>query len=88
MTSSTLPVLYIKPSCPWCQEVTAFLNEHGIAHREVDVVTDEAAFKEMQRKSRQTSAPTLDWNGDILADFGVEELVPFLHKHDVELEDS
>lgn len=41
---------------------------------------DEEKFAEMQRKSGQSRVPTLDWNGTILADFGVVELVPFLRK--------
>jgi len=42
----------------------------------------------MDRKSGQTKAPVLDWHGKILADFGVDELVPFLHTQGVELEES
>lgn len=89
MTSSeTLPVLYIAPGCPWCREVTAYLDENGIGHREVDVAADPAARAEMVKKSGQQKVPTLDWHGKILADFGVEELVPFLQEQEVELEDS
>jgi hypothetical protein len=33
---------------------------------------------EMVELSGQSKAPTMDWDGDILADFGVDELVPFL----------
>ena len=83
-----LPILYIKPGCPWCVEATAWLDEHGISHRRVDVVTDARARAEMERKSRQSKAPTLDWHGKILADFGVAELVPFLRAQNVKLEDS
>ncbi len=88
MTTKPLPVLYIKPGCPWCDEVVAFLSEHGIAYREQDVVADESALAALLQKSGQTKAPTLDWNGKILADFGVDELVPFLHAQGVELEES
>ena len=42
----------------------------------------------MQRVSGQSSAPTLDWNGKILADFGTDELAPFLLEQNVRLEDS
>lgn len=83
-----LPILYVKPGCPWCTEVVEFLSANGIGYREQDVVADRAAFAEMQRKSGQTKAPTLDWRGQILADFGVDELVPFLRKQNVKLEDS
>ena len=46
------------------------------------------ALDEMQRKSGQSRAPTLDWHGKILADFGVDELKPFLQRQNVKLEDS
>ena len=46
------------------------------------------ALDEMERISGQTKAPVLDWHGKILADFGVEELKPFLQSQDVGFEDS
>lgn len=86
--SDSLPILYIKPGCPWCVEAVEFLREKGIGYRELDVTRDARARAEMERKSGQTKAPTLDWHGEILADFGVDELVPFLRKQNVKLEDS
>ena len=88
MTTETLPILYVKPGCPSCAEVVDFLTEHGLAYREKDVTADLAANSEMDRKSGQSNAPVLDWHGKILADFGVDELVPFLHTQGVELEES
>lgn len=88
MSSDDLPVLYIKPGCPWCEEAIDYLDEHGVGYREVSVLNNPDALAEMRGKSGQTRVPTLDWNGDILADFGVEELVPFLRKQSVKLEDS
>lgn len=86
--SSDLPILYIKKGCPWCHEAVEFLDEHGIGYRVREVTGDPEAFHEMQRKSGQTRAPTLDWHGKILADFGTEELVAFLQEQEVKLEDS
>jgi glutaredoxin len=83
-----LPILYTKQGCPWCQEAVNFLDEHGVGYRLKDVTGDADAFSELQRKSGQTRAPTLDWDGRILADFGTEELVPFLRDRGVKLEDS
>jgi glutaredoxin 3 len=83
-----LPLLYVKTGCPYCTDAIKFLSEHGIGFREVNVTDDANAFSEMQKKSKQTKAPTLDWNGKILADFGIEELVPFLQAQNVKLEDS
>lgn len=74
------PILYIKPGCPWCVEVVEFLKRAGIRHETVNVSADRSAMREMIRLSGQSKAPTMDWDGQILADFGVEELVPFLEK--------
>lgn len=83
-----LPILYVKTGCPWCEEVIDFLTEHGVGYREKNVTQDPAAMEEMRAKSGQTKAPTLDWHGKILADFGVMELKPFLRKQNVKFEDS
>ena len=71
-------VLYVKSGCPWCVEVVGYLRDHDIAVRTVVVSGDRAAMEEMVALSGQSKAPTLDWEGEVLADFGVDELVPFL----------
>ena len=86
--SDPLPILYIKSGCPWCTEVIAFLSEHGIGYRQQNVSVDDAALTEMRRVSGQGKAPVLDWHSTILADFGVDELIPFLRDRNVKLEDS
>jgi hypothetical protein len=53
-----------------------------------EVLNDPRAFEEMRRKSGQSKAPTLDFEGKILADFGVDELPQFLRERNVKLEDS
>jgi glutaredoxin len=83
-----LPILYTKNGCPWCREAVEFLDAHGVGYRLQDVAADAQAFGDMQRKSGQTKTPTLDWNGKILADFGTDELIPFLRDRGVKLEDS
>lgn len=71
-------VLYVKSGCPWCTEVIDYLKREGIAVDEVTVSGDKQAMAEMFALSGQSKAPVLDWEGEVLADFGVEELVPFL----------
>jgi glutaredoxin 3 len=88
MVADDLPILYTKQGCPWCHEAVEFLDSHGISYKLREVTRDTSAMDEMRRKSGQTKAPTLDWHGDVLADFGVDELVPFLRKQNVKLEDS
>jgi glutaredoxin 3 len=74
----SLPVLYIKPGCPWCDEVVGYLHKKRIEVRTIVVSGDPDAMREMVDLSGQSKAPTMDWHGEVLADFGVDELVPFL----------
>ncbi|MCC6234664.1 MAG: glutaredoxin family protein [Verrucomicrobiales bacterium] len=76
--AADLPVLYVKTGCPWCEEVIEYLDAKKISYQLVVVTGNPDAYRQMVRLSGQSRAPTLDWHGEVLADFGVEELVPFL----------
>jgi glutaredoxin 3 len=80
---SDLPKLYIKPGCPWCDEVVDYLDRKNIVVETIVVSGNREAMQEMVDLSGQTKAPTMDWGGDVLADFGVDELIPFLKKHGI-----
>jgi len=74
----SLPTLYIKPGCPWCVEVIDYLAKKSIEVKTVVVSGNPEGMKEMKELSGQTKAPTMNWHSEILADFGVDELIPFL----------
>ena len=74
------PKLYVKTGCPWCDEVIDYLDAHKIAYQQIIVSGNRDAMQAMIDLSGQSKAPTLDWDGDVLADFGVDELVPFLNQ--------
>jgi glutaredoxin 3 len=78
MPDTITPLLYVKNGCPWCEEVLAYFDIHNRPYQKIIVSGNPAAMAEMERLSGQTKAPTLDWDGAILADFGVDELIPFL----------
>jgi glutaredoxin 3 len=81
--SMPLPILYIKRGCPWCDEVVDYLERKNIEVQTLIVSSDREAMLEMVELSGQSKAPTMDWHGQVLADFGVDELVPFLKKNGV-----
>ena len=83
MSPSLMPKLYIKPGCPWCDDVVAFLKANRIDHQTIVVSGNAAAMREMVDLSGQSKAPTMDWDGDVLADFGVDELIPFLRERGI-----
>ena len=75
--------VYIKPGCPWCIDVEAYLKKNGYEYECIDVMADREALARMQEIFGQTSAPSMTVGDLILADFGVEELVPFLKENNL-----
>ena len=72
--------LFIKPYCPWCHKAVAWLDAKGVKYETLDVITDSEAYTEMVNLSGQRLAPVIDVDGEILADFGPEELAKFWEK--------
>ena len=77
------PKLYVKNGCPWCEEAEEFLKEKKIDFERIEVRSNKEAFEEMIELSGQSKTPTMDWDGEVLADFGVDELIPFLQNKGV-----
>lgn len=75
--------LYVKTGCPWCVEVLEYMDRKGFAYDKVIVSGNSEAMQAMIDLSGQSKAPTMNYKGEVLADFGVEELVPFLEKHGI-----
>ena len=75
------PILYVKRGCPYCQKAKSFLEQEQVEYQEVEVRSDPAAMQKLEEVSGQTKTPTLVWNGDVLSNFGVEELPSFLVQH-------
>ncbi len=66
-----------------------WLDEHGVEYEKIDVIADEAAFDQMIRLSGQDLAPVLEVDGQVLADFGPDQLAGFwktLEKKNARLE--
>ena len=72
--------LFVKPYCGWCHKAEHWLDQHGIDYETVDVIADEAAYDEIIRLSDQDLAPVIDVDGEILADFGPDQLAVFWQK--------
>jgi glutaredoxin 3 len=72
--------LFIKPYCGWCHKAIRWLNERDIKYETLDVTTDADAYDEMVELSGQSLAPVIDVDGEILADFGPDQLAAFWKK--------
>jgi glutaredoxin 3 len=72
--------LFVKPYCGWCDKAQNWLDVRGIRYEVLDVIADNDAYTEMFELSGQTLAPVIDVDGQILADFGPDELAKFWQK--------
>lgn len=66
--------LFIKPGCPWCDEAITWLDAKDVHYQTLDVISDADAYSEMRELTGQTKAPSIEVDGEILADFGADEL--------------
>lgn len=76
-------IVYIKTGCPWCLDVTELLQEKKVEFEERNVTENKDFFEEMMRKSSQTKAPTLDIDGEILADSDAKQVAAYLKEKGV-----
>ncbi|MES2709081.1 MAG: glutaredoxin family protein [Verrucomicrobiota bacterium] len=81
--SQVTPTIYVKTGCPWCDEVLDYFEHKKLPYKEVTVSGDRGAMQAMVDLSGQSKAPTMDWDGEVLTDFGVDELIPFLKNHGI-----
>lgn len=58
------------------------LDKHKIAYEKVDVRGNAEFMKKLHALSGQDKTPTLDWDGEVLADFGTDELEKFLSERE------
>ena len=72
------PILYIKGGCPYCTAAMNYLDEQGIGYETIDVYRNRERTAELEKLTGQTRTPTLKWDGEVLADLGVDDLQRFL----------
>lgn len=71
-------IVYSRNYCAWCEEVKDLLNKNKIEFEERDVAKNKEYLDEMIKKSGQMLVPTLDVNGEILADADAKAAEKFL----------
>lgn len=76
-------IIYTKTGCPWCIDALDFLKTHNVQFEEREVRNNPDFMKELEEKSGQTKAPTLDLGGEILADTDAQAIEIFLKEKGV-----
>lgn len=67
-------VAYLKPSCGWSGGVRAVFKKYNLAYEDRDIINRPEFFQEMVEKTGQTRQPTIEINGEMLADVSGEEV--------------
>lgn len=73
-------ILYTKQGCPWCDDVRALLQEKNVSFEERECRNNADHFEELVKKSGQTLTPTLDIDGEILADSDTRQVAEYFKK--------
>jgi glutaredoxin len=70
--------VFSTPICPYCFALKRFLEEKGIEVESVDVSSDLEAQKEMIEKTKQTTVPVTDINGEFVVGFDRKRICELL----------
>lgn len=77
--------LYKKAGCPWSAAVMGFLRELDVPFETRNVSTHPQYAAELEKRSGKCVSPTLDFDGQILADASVEDVGRLLEKSGIVL---
>jgi len=61
--------VYSSPTCSPCKAAKAFLSEHGVGFREVNVAEDEQGRAELIRLTGQMAIPVIVVGGEVVQGF-------------------
>jgi glutaredoxin-like YruB-family protein len=62
-------VVFSTPTCSYCNMAKAYFREKGIKFTDIDVSRDQAAARDMVRRSGQMGVPVIDIGGKIVVGF-------------------
>ncbi len=72
--------VYSTPTCPFCKQVKAFLDDKGAEYTDIDVSDDQDKAQEMIRLSGQMGVPVIDIDGEVTVGFDRDKLEKMLKK--------
>ena len=76
-----LPILYIKPGCPWCEDALSYFKAKNLNLDIVNVLLDTSKMDELVSISGQSKTPTLANGNFVVADFDLAEFEDALEKN-------
>jgi glutaredoxin 3 len=73
-TKSDKVIVYTTPTCVFCKNVKAYLEDKGIDYETIDVLADANKAQEMIDKSGQMGVPVTDFHGTIVVGYDKPKL--------------
>jgi len=74
--------IFSTPICPYCMTLKKFLQEKGIEFESIDVSEDLKAQEEMLKKTKQSTVPVIDIDGEFIVGFDRKAIVEKLNIED------
>jgi glutaredoxin-like YruB-family protein len=71
-------IVFSTPTCTYCNAAKRYFREKGIKFRDVDVSRDQAAARDMVRRSGQMGVPVIDIGGKIVVGFDRSKINQYL----------
>ena len=56
-------VVFSSPTCVWCSRAKTYLRSRGVPFRDVDVSRDQAAARDLVRRTGQMGVPVIEIDG-------------------------
>lgn len=62
-------IVFSTPTCPWCNRAKSYLRSRGVQFRDVDVSRDDAAARDLVRRTGQMGVPVVEIDGRSIVGF-------------------
>ncbi|MEW5831171.1 MAG: glutaredoxin domain-containing protein [Chloroflexota bacterium] len=74
-------IVFSTPTCSFCNMAKKYFREKGVKFRDVDVSRDQAAARDMLRRSGQSGVPVIDIGGKLIVGFDRPKIDKLLGIH-------
>ena len=72
-------IVFSTPTCTYCTAVKKYLRDKKVKFKDVDVSRDQAAARDMVRRSGQMGVPVIDIGGKVIVGFDRRNIDRFLN---------
>ena len=67
-------VVFSTPMCSWCRKTKDYLRKHNIRFKDIDIARDQAAARDMVRRTGQQGVPVIMINNRPIVGFNKNKI--------------